>query len=141
MPSAPPSPCKKVLLVDGDFRSSGRLADLLREDGFDVEILRDGATAIARLTRAPLPDALITELKLSLCDGAAVARFGRAQHAGLRVVVLTGYPHLFVPEAFRDPAPVVLTKPLDYARLLEVLRQPDAALQQWPGPGSPRSWA
>jgi DNA-binding NtrC family response regulator len=119
----------KVLLVDGDFRTSQRLAGLLRDDGFDVEVLRDGATAIARLTRAPLPDTLITELKLPLCDGSAVVRFGRAQHAGLQVVVLTGYPNLLVPEALGSPAPVLLTKPLDYARLLEVLEPPDSSPQ------------
>ncbi|HYJ08313.1 MAG TPA: response regulator [Polyangiaceae bacterium] len=117
----------KVLLVDGDLRTSQRLAKLLREDGFDVEVLRDGATAIARLTRAPLPDVLITELKLPLCDGSAVVRFGRSQHAGLSVVVLTGYPNLMAPEAFGSPAPVLLTKPLDYSALLDVLNGRDSS--------------
>jgi DNA-binding NtrC family response regulator len=112
---------RQVLVVDGDYRSSQRLADLLREDGFDVEVVRDGAAAIARLTRAPLPDALITELKLPLADGAAVARFGPTQHAGLRVVVVTRYPNLFLPEAFGNPVPEVLSKPLEYERLLEIL--------------------
>src|SRR6185503_16353880 len=101
----PNSSPHKVLLVDGDFRTSQRLAELLREDGFEVEVARDGAAAIARLTRAPLPDTLITELKLPLADGAAVARFGRSQHAGLGVIVLTRYPNLLVPEAFGSPPP------------------------------------
>jgi CheY-like chemotaxis protein len=128
----------KVLLVDGDFRTSQRLAGLLRDDGFDVEVLRDGATAIARLTRAPLPDTLITELKLPLCDGTAVVRFGRAQHAGLKVVVLTGYPNLLVPEALSGPAPHVLTKPLDYVRLLDVLKEQDCAEQEGAAASSAR---
>lgn len=121
MPASSQTRFNKVLLVDGDLRTSQRLAKLLREDGFDVEVVRDGATAIARLTRAPLPDVLITELKLPLCDGSAVVRFGRSQHAGLSVVVLTGYPNLLAPEAFGSPAPTLLTKPLDYPALLDVL--------------------
>jgi DNA-binding NtrC family response regulator len=130
-----------VLLVDGDLRTSQRLAGLLRDDGFDVEVLRDGATAIARLTRAPLPDTLITELKLPLCDGTAVARFGRAQHAGMQVVVLTGYPNLLVPEALGRPAPHLLTKPLEYVRLLELLNRRDSPEQDAPAVSSARCLA
>ena len=136
-----PARSNKVLLVDGDFRTSQRLADLLREDGFDVEVVRDGATAIARLTRAPLPDTLITELKLPLCDGSAVVRFGRAQHAGLSVVVLTGYPNMVKPDALGSPAPVLLTKPLDYGRLLQLLGEPNSPEQAAPLPSSTRHFA
>jgi CheY-like chemotaxis protein len=128
----------KVLLVDGDLRTSQRLAKLLREDGFEVEVLRDGATAIARLTRAPLPDVLITELKLPLCDGSAVVRFGRSQHAGMSVVVLTGYPNLLAAEEFGGPTPVLLTKPLDYPALLDVLNGRDFSGHDRSAPTSAR---
>lgn len=117
----------RVLLVDPDFRTSQRLAELLREDGFDVETARDGATAIGRLAHAPLLDTLITELKLPQCDGIAVARFGRSQHPGLEVVVLTRHPDLLVAEAVECLSPLVLTKPVDYPQLLEALRAPESA--------------
>jgi CheY-like chemotaxis protein len=73
----------KILLVDGDFRSSHRLATLLSEDGYDVEVVRDAAAAIVRLGRAPLLDTLITELKVPLGDGAALARYARSQASSL----------------------------------------------------------
>jgi CheY-like chemotaxis protein len=114
----------RLLLVDGDLRTSQRLAHLLRDDGFEVEVARDGAAAMARLARAPLPDALISELKLPLADGATVARFGRAQHPGLQIVFVTRDPNLLVPGALTAPPRAILTKPLDYARLLEVLGRP-----------------
>jgi CheY-like chemotaxis protein len=117
----------KVLLVDGDVRTTQRLAELLRDDGFDVEVARDGATAIARLARAPLPDTLITELRIPLADGTAVARYARSQRPGLRVVVVTGYPNLLVREAFGNPPPLVMAKPLDYAQLLLELHEPITA--------------
>jgi DNA-binding NtrC family response regulator len=112
----------KILIVDGDFRSSQRLATLLGEDGYDVEVARDASAAIVRLGRGPLPDILITELKLPLGDGAALARYAHSQASGVQVIVLTRYPNLFAPAAFGTVPPAVLTKPLDYPRLLEMLQ-------------------
>jgi CheY-like chemotaxis protein len=120
---------KRVLIVDGDFRTAQRLAHLLRDDGFEVEVARDGAAAIARLARGPFPDALITELKLAVADGAAVARFGRAQHPQLTVVFAARDPGLLSSESWGSPPPVVLTKPVDYTRLLELLNTESSANQ------------
>jgi DNA-binding response OmpR family regulator len=128
MPGARPN---RILLVDGDFRSSHPLATLLGEDGYDVEVARDAAAAIVRLGRGPAPDVLITELKLPLGDGAALARYAHSQASAVRVIVLTRYPNLFVPAAFGALPPAVLTKPLDYPQLLEML-----ASQPLPGEAS-----
>lgn len=129
----------KVLLVDSDVRTTQRLATLLRDDGFDVEVARNGATAIARFARAPLPDTLITELRISFADGAAVARYARSRRPGLRVVVVTGYPHLLVPAELGNPPPLLFAKPLDYARLLEELSLPIVAQDSAVAPASRRS--
>ena len=59
-------------LADAKHRAESRVEQ--RDDGFDVEVARDGATAIARLACGPLPDTLITELRIPLADGTAVAR-------------------------------------------------------------------
>ena len=74
MPVSPLRRPPSILLLDGDLRTSQRLAMLLREDGFDVEVLCDGASALARLSRAPLPDVLITELSLPVTDGVESTR-------------------------------------------------------------------
>lgn len=123
MSSSSTSRARRVLLVDADFRTSQRLAELLAEDGFEVEVVRDGAAAIARLSRAPLPGTLITELSVALADGSAIARYGRSLDPALRVIVLTRHPHLLVPSSFGGAAPALLTKPLDYAQLLELLQE------------------
>lgn len=138
-PSSKPR-SNKLLLVDADYRTSRRLAGLLAEDGFDVEVVRDGAAAIARLSRSPMPGTLITELSVALADGAAIARYGRSLDPGLRVIVLTRHPNLLVPSSFGGSAPAVLTKPLDYPRLLELLRdgsRAESALGE-AGASSPR---
>jgi DNA-binding response OmpR family regulator len=124
MACSQPAPSNKVLLVDGDYRTSNRLASLLRDDGFEVDVVRDGAAAIAYLSRSPLPDTIVTELKTRFADGVSVARYARAQRPGLRVVVLTGHPNLLRQGAMGSPPPLVLTKPVDYAELLAALARP-----------------
>ncbi len=126
-----------VLLVDDDLRTTRRMADMLREDGFAVEIARDGAAAVAHLSRSPAPDAIVTELTIAHADGAAIGRFARNQRPGLPVLVLTGYPHLLDPHAFAGgPPPLLFTKPVDYAALratlhdaLDSARKADPALE------------
>jgi DNA-binding NtrC family response regulator len=113
----------EVLLVDADYRTSQRLARLLRDDGFEVQVLCDGASAISRLARSPLPGALVTELAVPLTDGESIARYARSRDPAMRIVVVTRHPHLLKAESFEEPIPVVLTKPLDYTQLLELLRE------------------
>jgi DNA-binding NtrC family response regulator len=110
-----------VLLVDEDLRTSRRMADMLREDGLSVEIAADGAAAVARLSREPMPDALVTELTTAYADGAALGRFARWLRPGMPVLVVTGYPHLFDATFFGVPPPILFTKPVDYAALRDVL--------------------
>jgi len=112
-----------VLLVDDDLRTTRRMADMLREDGFEVEIARDGAAAVARLSRSPVPDALVTELTTAHADGLAIGRFARNQRPGMPVLVLTGYPNLFHADAFTGGPPATLfIKPVDYSALRSALR-------------------
>lgn len=106
-----------VLLVDGDSRNTRLLARMLGEDGVCVELAFEGADAVARLARRPLPDALVVELKLRHVDGLAVARHARSLDPSMPILVITGYPHLVGQMEPFDPALEIFPKPLDYARL------------------------
>jgi len=127
-----------VLLVDDELRTTRRMAAMLREDGFAVEIARDGAAAVARLARSPVPDALVTELTTAHADGLAIGRFARNQRPGIPVLILTGYPNLFHADAFAGGPPATLfTKPVDYAALRSALcnaLQAQTANEIAPGP-------
>lgn len=118
---------KRVLLVDGDVRTSRRLAELLEEDGYQVDLARDGAEALVRLANETTPDVLVTELRLPIGDGPSVARSARMLSPELAVVVLTRYANAVSLASFGSPAPLVLAKPLDYERLLAALRKPAAS--------------
>lgn len=114
-----------ILVVDDDARSVNRLAIMLREDGYEVETELDGEAAIQRLSRAPAPAVLVTDLHLPRGNGAEVARFARAHVADMPVVVVTGYPQLAPLDL--TPAPIVLTKPLVYRDLSAALARVAAA--------------
>jgi len=111
-----------ILLVDDDVRTARLLVRMLEQDGFDVELASDGAGAIARLSRLPVPDVLVTDLRMPYADGLAVARYARSRSPSLPVFVVTGYPEL-VDRALDGAAPVsVHPKPLDYERLTGAIR-------------------
>lgn len=113
-----------ILVVDDDARAARKLAQMLREDGYDVEVAVDGASAIARLSRGPLPNVLVTDLRLPHADGVAVSRYARSLRADLPIVLVTGYPHLAAElKSSLAPEPLVFTKPLEYTDLVDVLRE------------------
>jgi two-component system response regulator MprA len=125
-----------ILLVEDDARSARVLARLLEEDGFEVELALDGAAAIARLSRPPLPGLVCTDLQLPHAGGIAIARYARSLDPGLPLVLTTGYPEQAMEiEREMHPPPVVLTKPFDY----RVLRREIHALLALPP--APRSLA
>jgi CheY-like chemotaxis protein len=115
-----------VLVVDDDVRSARLLVRLLEDDGFDVELATDGARAIARLGRHPLPQALVTDLCMPHVDGLSVARYARSLSPRMPVFLVTGYPELVhgsPADVELEPAAFVHTKPIDYQRLSDELRE------------------
>jgi CheY-like chemotaxis protein len=108
-----------VLVVDDDARSASLLARLLRADGYDAEVTSDGAAALARLTKNPVPHAVVTDFHLAHADGLAVGRYARSRRPAVALFVVTGYPNSLASAVEPVDHPVhVMTKPLDYAELL-----------------------
>jgi len=108
----------RLFLVEDDIRTAKVLARLLVEDGFDVETARDGAAAIARLARPPVPSLLLLDLHLPYAGGIAVARYARSLDPVLPLILTTGYPeHAARAEREMIPRPVVVVKPFVYPEL------------------------
>ena len=126
MPTLASVPLRRplALVADDDGRTSHLLAQLLREDGFDVEVVCDGAGAIGRLAREPFPDVVITDVTMPYVDGGAVARFARSQRSDVPIVFVTGYPHIADRHAARlDPHAALFVKPLEYDTFATELRR------------------
>ena len=112
----------RLLLVDDDTRSSRRLARMLEEDGWQVELYADAATAMARLSRAPPLDAIVTDFVLAGPTGLALHAEARRLTPPVPVIFVTNYPE-HIARMQLDPAPVVIGKPVDYtAFTLELAR-------------------
>jgi CheY-like chemotaxis protein len=111
-----------ILVVEDDVRSGRMLADLLRGDGFTVEVCPGGASGAERLASGPAPDALVTDLRMPEVDGVAVVRLARSRSPAMPILIVTAYPEL-ARRLERDPAPspTIFTKPLDYAALVATL--------------------
>jgi two-component system response regulator MprA len=113
-----------VMVVDDDARAARMLALMLREDGYDVEVVLDGAAAINRLAREPLPDLLITDFRMPHADGYAVISYARSREPTLPVLMVTGYPEVVQQwGAALDPPAVVFAKPLAYGELVRAVEQ------------------
>jgi two-component system response regulator MprA len=111
-----------VLLVDHDVRTTRTLAQMLEEDGYRVERVADGAAAVGRLARDPLPDVLVTEITIPHVDGVAVARYARSRRSDIPVIYVTNHPDLVGRTPWTlSPPPLVLTKPLDYDEFANAL--------------------
>ena len=98
----------------------------------DVHVVSDGPSALAFLrregefSRASRPDLILLDLNLPLMDGREVLQAVRAdpEFNGLPVVVLTSSDdEQDICRAYRLQANAYVTKPVDFSRFSETIRQ------------------
>jgi len=79
----------RILIADDDRELSSLLADYLRREHYQVDVVHDGAAALARLSQAATrPDLLILDVMMPGRDGLETLRELRARHA-LPVIMLS----------------------------------------------------
>jgi CheY-like chemotaxis protein len=112
-----------VLVVDDDFDIRDSLADVLRDEGYGVEVAADGEEALAQLRRmSPPPGLILLDWMMPRCDGEQF----RAQQkidpelASIPVVLLTADARLPEKRALLD-VDDYLAKPVDLDLLLETV--------------------
>ena len=81
---------RRLLLVDDDPAVRMTLGSLLRAAGHTVLEAEGGTEGIRLLTEAP-PEIMITDLGMPEVSGWDVARFAKAHHPNLPVILLTGW--------------------------------------------------
>ena len=120
-----------IVMIEDDEGHARLIEKNFRRAGVhnEVVLLTDGASAISRLTRSPLPDVLVTDLHMPHVDGVAVTHYARSREPRLPVFIVTGHPNLAIGlDSLLEPLPVVFTKPLDYRRFAEALHKSTARL-------------
>jgi DNA-binding NtrC family response regulator len=128
------------LLVVEDRRSLGEmLAETLRKEGYEVELVMRGDLAVQRLRESGPYLAVLTDLRLPGADGLAVLRAARTADPLLPVFLITGFATVETAvAALKQGARDYFPKPLEMERVLEGLRaacEPRRALLAMPSTG------
>lgn len=110
---------KRVLIVDDDEEICDALADLLRDEGYLVEVAANGGKALDALASMPM-DAILLDLSMPVMNGYEFLEHRAAdpELAKTPVIVMSASASAI------EPAPLtsVLGKPIDIEALLAILR-------------------
>ncbi|MCA9491410.1 MAG: response regulator, partial [Myxococcales bacterium] len=118
----------RIRVVDDHAASAEALADVLRDEGFVVDVSHDPREALAALSEQPA-DVLVTDLRMDGLDGVALMKAARQVDPDLPVVVVTAYATVDrAIQATRAGAFAFVTKPLDPAAITVQVR--NAAAQR-----------
>ena len=111
----------RILVVDDEVNARTALAELLRDEGFEVEIAADAFKALGKYD-AFAPHVVVTDLKMPGMDGIELVKRIRTLEDPAAVVVMTAFGAVQTAvEAMRAGAADYLTKPLNFDELLVVL--------------------
>lgn len=112
----------RILIVEDERTLADGLADGLRREGYTVEVVYDGASALAHLADADV-DLMILDRDLPQLSGDAVCRLLRGEGHPVRILMLTAAGTLNDRVAGFDlGADDYLPKPFAYVELLARLR-------------------
>jgi CheY-like chemotaxis protein len=114
----------QVLIVEDDPELREGLASLLNEEGFSLERASNGLEAIELLRKGLRPRLILLDLTMPIVNGWEFRLFQQRdpQLATIPVVLITGGTYERDELEWVRPADV-LSKPLDVARLLALIRE------------------
>jgi putative two-component system response regulator len=120
----PPSGPNRVLVADDDEPETALFARVLSEQGYAVDVARDGESALKAVSANP-PDVILIDARLPALDGFEICRRLRREPATrLTPVILVPSlsSHAERIEGFEAGADEVLVKPIDIEELLARVR-------------------
>jgi CheY-like chemotaxis protein len=110
-----------VLIVEDDDDLREMMAQLLSLEGFHAAAVANGQEALDYLKHEDVPDLILLDLMMPVMDGWEFRRQQQADPAlaGVPVIVFSAVDHS---RAGDVSAAAILTKPLDFDRLLALVR-------------------
>ncbi len=113
----------RILVVDDEVNARTALGELLRNQGYAVEIAADGFKALGKLDEFA-PDIVVTDLRMPGLSGVELMEKVRARDAECVVIVMTAHGAIgSAVQAMRQGAADYLSKPLNFDELVLVLRR------------------
>ncbi|MEI8256254.1 MAG: response regulator, partial [Deltaproteobacteria bacterium] len=108
----------RVLVVDDESSARSGLELLLKQEGYTVDAVGDGAAALESVTER-IPDVVVTDLKMPRMDGFALLEKLRADFPSVPVIVVTAFGEMSsAVTAMRAGAADYIVKPVDLDELL-----------------------
>lgn len=124
----------RVLVVEDDAEINDALADVLREEGFEVHCARDGREALDALHGGLRTDVIVLDLVMPRMSGWEFRSLQRASPdraiAAIPVAVVSAYLRPSDQDSLRPDA--MLTKPLGLVALAELRRVAEASRRAAP---------
>lgn len=80
----------KILIVDDEVNLLKTLSDILRKNGYEVEVAGDGPSALQALQKNGFDVALL-DIRMPQMDGVELLGRLKSHHQGLEVIVMTAY--------------------------------------------------
>jgi CheY-like chemotaxis protein len=112
---------RHYLLVDDNVPFADNLAEILRDDGAEVTVASDGQQAL-ELVNSRRFDAVVTDMRMPLMDGARVVHGVRRLDPGLPAMVVTAWTSdEDLANARREGLLAILPKPVPLSRLVALL--------------------
>jgi DNA-binding NtrC family response regulator len=110
-----------VLIADDEANARTALAELLRDEGYRVEVAADGFKALGKAEEFQ-PDLVLTDLKMPGMGGLELMEKLRAQNPDIAVLVMTAFGAVETAvEAMKKGAADYLTKPINITELSLVI--------------------
>ncbi len=117
----------KILIVDDESRILLLMQSLLKTNGYDVELARDGESALAIIRKGGI-DIAVTDLRMQPMDGMTLFREIKAIAPTMPVILLTAYATVETAiEAMKSGVFDYLTKPFKVDDMIACLKRAEAA--------------
>ena len=119
LPSQAKRQAKRILVVDDIEDNLSLLQAILMEEGYEVDITKDGKSALAKIEASP-PDLLLLDAMMPQMDGYEVTRRIR-QNKNLPfipILLITAYEDANVPQGLDLGANDFIRKPIEYDELM-----------------------
>lgn len=118
-----------ILVAEDDEALCDNLVDVLGVAGYQIVVAHNGEEAVEMAEAYPF-DVLLLDMKLPLLNGLEVYRCIKPIQPNIVTIVITGYAQEMadlIQEILDETAQTCLTKPLDMAQLLGLLKEISAA--------------
>jgi len=108
-----------AFVIEDDESHANLFSEALEKAGFEVEIIRDGKTALSQLSHAT-PAVVVLDINLPYVSGVDILHHIRSDERLVKTRVIIASANSHVAATLHNEADLVLTKPISYFQLRDL---------------------